>query len=227
MSAAIESSGRSMLYSLSPGADDNDWAKQVVRNVSMYRVTGDTWDRWDNIKSHFLSAQHMQPYIAYPQGRYGLPAWPDLGPQRTHTAQHNTPHPPLSHLSHALLSSSAAAAGLALADMLPLSATIAHSRTHAQQHHQGAERRSPVLHRLCALRFTAEGARRAFQPCRPSAQRSRHCGDREEERQGEKQRTAPAQLQLHRLLSLCLSSASASASASACASASALPRLLR
>jgi alpha-galactosidase len=78
VSAAIDASGRQMLYSLSPGADNNDWAKTISGEVSMYRVTGDTWDRWDNIKSHFLSAQHMQPYIAHPNGRYGLPSWPDL-----------------------------------------------------------------------------------------------------------------------------------------------------
>ena len=78
VSAAIEASGRQMLYSLSPGTDDNGMAEDISGEVSMYRVTGDTWDRWDDIKSHFLSAQHMQPYIAHSHGRYGLPSWPDL-----------------------------------------------------------------------------------------------------------------------------------------------------
>ena len=131
VSAAIEASGRDMLYSLSPGDDNNDWARQIVGNVSMYRVTGDTWDRWDNIKSHFLSAQHMQPYIAYPQGRYGLPAWPDLGTPRSSASNSGrsprTPLPgllahsrPLSLWPHACSS-----------DMLPLSdptCTSAHTR---------------------------------------------------------------------------------------------------
>ena len=78
VSRAILRSGREMLYSLSPGDDNNQWAQNVSSEVSMYRVTGDTWDRWDNIRSHFLSAQHMQPFIAHPNGRYGLPSWPDL-----------------------------------------------------------------------------------------------------------------------------------------------------
>jgi alpha-galactosidase len=78
VSKAIDNSGRRMLYSLSPGSSNNDWAKRVVQEVNMYRVTGDTWDRWSNIASHFPSAQQMAPFIGLPNGRYGLPSWPDL-----------------------------------------------------------------------------------------------------------------------------------------------------
>jgi len=78
VSLAIEHSGRRMLYSLSPGSDDHTMADRIVNETSMYRVTDDTWDRWQSIYSHFHSAQQMQPYIAYPNGRYGLPSWPDL-----------------------------------------------------------------------------------------------------------------------------------------------------
>lgn len=79
VSAAIDHSGRRMLYSLSPGSSDLTMAARIVNETSMYRVTDDTWDRWGNsISNHFLSAQQMQPYIAYPNGRYGLPSWPDL-----------------------------------------------------------------------------------------------------------------------------------------------------
>lgn len=70
VSAAIEHSGRRMLYSLSPGSSDLTMAARTVNETSMYRVTDDTWDRWGNsISNHFLSAQQMQPYIAYPNGR--------------------------------------------------------------------------------------------------------------------------------------------------------------
>ena len=78
VSAAMEASGRQMLYSLSPGDENRDWAAGIASQVNMYRVTGDTWDRWDNIASHWESAQQMQPFIARPGGRYGLPSWPDL-----------------------------------------------------------------------------------------------------------------------------------------------------
>ena len=70
VSLAIEHSGRRMLYSLSPGSDDLTMAARIVNETSMYRVTDDTWDRWGNsIYNHFHSAQQMQPYIAYPNGR--------------------------------------------------------------------------------------------------------------------------------------------------------------
>ena len=57
-------------------------------------MTDDTWDRWPSIKSHFLSAQHMQPYIAHPNGRYGLPSWPDLDMVRGTETLNRTPHTP-------------------------------------------------------------------------------------------------------------------------------------
>jgi hypothetical protein len=103
VSAAIDASGRQMLYSLSPGSDNNDWAKTVSPMVSMYRVSDDTWDRWPSIKSHFLTAQHMQPFIAHPNGRYGLPAWPDLDmvrlrPSHTATASPLRAIAPIAHL---------------------------------------------------------------------------------------------------------------------------------
>ena len=107
VSLAIDRSGRRMLYSLSPGADELGMAARIVNETNMYdsshtarnrtqhtqkrrvltslpslhpalclmprcryRVTGDTWDRWESsIYSHFQSAQRMQPYIAYPNGR--------------------------------------------------------------------------------------------------------------------------------------------------------------
>ena len=73
VSRAIEHSGRRMLFSLSPGSDDNSMAARIVNETNMYRVTDDTWDRWPSIYSHFHSAQRMQPYIAYPNGRSERP----------------------------------------------------------------------------------------------------------------------------------------------------------
>ena len=94
VSAAIEHSGRPMLFSLSPGTDDPDQAKEVSSEVTMYRVTGDTWDRWPQLLDHFTSAQHMQPFIARPHGRYDLPSWPDLDMVRHRTAASHSTTPP-------------------------------------------------------------------------------------------------------------------------------------
>ena len=78
VAAAIDHSGREMLLSLSPGTDNISLVEVIAAEVSMYRVSDDTWDRWEQIKSHFLSALTVQPFIARPNGRYGLPSWPDL-----------------------------------------------------------------------------------------------------------------------------------------------------
>lgn len=75
---AIDKSGRQMLYSLSPGTDDPHDSDQINQLVNQYRITGDTWDRWGDLKSHFNSAFKMQKYVGKPNGRYGLPSWPDL-----------------------------------------------------------------------------------------------------------------------------------------------------
>jgi len=94
VSLAIDRSGRRMLYSLSPGADDLTMARRIVNETNMYRVTGDTWDRWaDSIYSHFDSAQQMQPLIAAPNGRSvtrtphqrGTHRWPGLRHSRAET----------------------------------------------------------------------------------------------------------------------------------------------
>ena len=45
---------RPLLYSLSPGVKATpDLAKQVSGLVNMYRIAGDDWDVWGDVKSHF------------------------------------------------------------------------------------------------------------------------------------------------------------------------------
>jgi len=78
VSAAIDHSGRQMFYSLSPGMADPPSANVISPYVNMYRITGDTWDRWGDMPDHFSAALTMQAFIAYPKGRYGFKAYPDL-----------------------------------------------------------------------------------------------------------------------------------------------------
>ena len=54
---SIEKTKRTMVYSLSPGggntADNVARAQQISHDVNMYRVTGDDWDSWGAVDSHF------------------------------------------------------------------------------------------------------------------------------------------------------------------------------
>ncbi|KAK7287514.1 hypothetical protein RIF29_00795 [Crotalaria pallida] len=43
-----------IVYSLSPGTSVTPaMAKDVSSLVNMYRITGDDWDTWDDVKAHF------------------------------------------------------------------------------------------------------------------------------------------------------------------------------
>lgn len=45
---------RSVIYSLSPGSGVTPtMAKEVNGLANMYRITGDDWDTWDDVASHF------------------------------------------------------------------------------------------------------------------------------------------------------------------------------
>ena len=55
MGNAIRKSGRSILLSLSYGGSQvtDQLIKRVERDAEMYRLTGDMWDIWDSLTSHF------------------------------------------------------------------------------------------------------------------------------------------------------------------------------
>lgn len=84
-SAAIRASGRPMVYSLSPGGTaigasgaEVKIAREIAPLVNMYRVTGDDWDSWGAIDSHFAVADSFAS-----AGLIGVPglsghSWPDL-----------------------------------------------------------------------------------------------------------------------------------------------------
>ncbi|KAH7445546.1 hypothetical protein KP509_01G013900 [Ceratopteris richardii] len=79
VSEAIVATGRPILYSISPGVKANPHMARLVSGfVNMYRITGDDWDRWDHLQSHFDVARDFAAagLIGAP-GLLGL-SWPDM-----------------------------------------------------------------------------------------------------------------------------------------------------
>lgn len=70
---------RPILYSISPGTKATvDMAKEVSALVNMYRVTGDDWDTWKDVQSHFnVSREFAIHGLIGSQGLLGK-SWPDL-----------------------------------------------------------------------------------------------------------------------------------------------------
>jgi len=80
---AIQKTGRVMVYSLSPGGGDTtaniERAKQINHQVNMYRVTGDDWDSWGAVDSHFaVAANFSAAGLIGTEGLNGGRSWPDL-----------------------------------------------------------------------------------------------------------------------------------------------------
>ncbi|MCO5604202.1 hypothetical protein L7F22_058364 [Adiantum nelumboides] len=76
---AIISAGRPIVYSISPGVRANPLMATLVNSVvNMYRITGDDWDTWHDLQSHFDVARDFAA-----AGLIGAPgllgfSWPDL-----------------------------------------------------------------------------------------------------------------------------------------------------
>lgn len=67
---AIDSSGRSMVLSLSPGAALVCNANHLRKHSNMWRISADFWDDWEALKRQFARCELWTPYII--EG-----AWPD------------------------------------------------------------------------------------------------------------------------------------------------------
>ncbi len=67
---AIDSCGRDMVLSLSPGPAQLDRAEHLCENANMWRMTGDFWDVWDKLYEMFDRAEKWYPYVK--EG-----CWPD------------------------------------------------------------------------------------------------------------------------------------------------------
>ncbi|KAG6544274.1 hypothetical protein Mapa_014277 [Marchantia paleacea] len=70
---------RPVLYSLSPGVGTStELANQVGQYVNAYRVTGDTWDQWNQVRNHFDVARDIvSSGLTGASGLRGY-SWPDL-----------------------------------------------------------------------------------------------------------------------------------------------------
>lgn len=67
---AIDSCGRDMVLSLSPGPAVISEAFHLSQNANMWRMTGDFWDSWDKLLSMFERCEKWLPHMK--QG-----CWPD------------------------------------------------------------------------------------------------------------------------------------------------------
>ncbi|KAK6930934.1 Alpha galactosidase, C-terminal beta sandwich domain [Dillenia turbinata] len=79
VSEVLKELDRPIIYSLSPGTSVTPaMAKNVIGLVNMYRITGDDWDSWGDVTSHFDVTRDFS--AANMIGASGLKgkSWPDL-----------------------------------------------------------------------------------------------------------------------------------------------------
>ena len=67
---AIDNCGRKIVLSTSPGETPITNAIHVQQHANMWRIVGDFWDNWPQLKEHFAVCRRWAPYI-------GQGAWPD------------------------------------------------------------------------------------------------------------------------------------------------------
>ncbi|KAJ4974214.1 hypothetical protein NE237_007388 [Protea cynaroides] len=79
VSEVLKELDRPILYSLSPGTSATPaMAKDVSGLVNMYRITGDDWDTWGDVASHFnISRDFAAANMVGATGLQGK-SWPDL-----------------------------------------------------------------------------------------------------------------------------------------------------
>lgn len=66
---ALDSCGRDMVLSLSPGPAPVAEAAHLADHADMWRMTGDFWDRWDKLYAMFARCEAWYPYV----GKGGYP----------------------------------------------------------------------------------------------------------------------------------------------------------
>lgn len=83
LSKAIHKSGRPIVLSLSPGTRSTGHADVVGQYAQMWRISGDFWDRWGDLKKQFPNLARWEPYAKpgnwpdadmLPLGRIGIRA---------------------------------------------------------------------------------------------------------------------------------------------------------
>ena len=60
---AIVKIGRPIVLSLSPGTRDTSHAEFLSQHAQMWRISGDFWDRWVDLKNQFTRFQMWNPYV--------------------------------------------------------------------------------------------------------------------------------------------------------------------
>ncbi|MEX0982585.1 MAG: glycoside hydrolase family 27 protein [Bacteroidales bacterium] len=64
LSTALRNSGRDILLSLSPGGSTPlGAASHIRRQAHMFRISGDFWENWDDLKTHFMLCERWAPYV--------------------------------------------------------------------------------------------------------------------------------------------------------------------
>jgi len=80
---AIDHSGRHIVLSTSPGETPIQNANHVESHANMWRIVGDFWDNWKQLKEHFAVCNRWSPFIGtghfhdadmLPLGRIGIRA---------------------------------------------------------------------------------------------------------------------------------------------------------
>src|SRR5262249_2576389 len=60
---AMQRANRPMVLSLSPGVDlTTDHAEHLAQHCELYRISGDFWDRWVDLKDQFEICKTWAPY---------------------------------------------------------------------------------------------------------------------------------------------------------------------
>jgi hypothetical protein len=67
---AIDRCGRSIVFSISPGATPVSQAAHVMAHANLWRVSEDFWDNWKSVKTEFLLATRWREFV-------GPCHWPD------------------------------------------------------------------------------------------------------------------------------------------------------
>lgn len=79
VSKSIAETARHMVYSLSPGVQATpDMGTLVSSMANMYRVTGDDWDTWSDLETHFDVARDFAAAGLIGAPNEGGCSWPDL-----------------------------------------------------------------------------------------------------------------------------------------------------
>jgi alpha-galactosidase len=80
---AIDQSGRRIVLSTSPGETPMEFSDHIQRNANLWRIVGDFWDTWPQLKDHFEVCNRWSPFITnghfpdadmLPLGRIGIRA---------------------------------------------------------------------------------------------------------------------------------------------------------